>query len=131
MDKEQDEIASGEQGHAAACGPSPGPGCSAFDPGRLLHKQITGADNLWEELDAEEREIWSRDEAELFADMTSILRERFANEMLLRGYATGHGDTLEELHRELFDQLDNSLTGQLEKENPSFQGTPHETTKGN
>ena len=30
MDKEQDKIASGEQGHAATCGMSPGPGCSAF-----------------------------------------------------------------------------------------------------
>ena len=29
MDKEQDKIASGEQGHAATCGMSPGPGCSA------------------------------------------------------------------------------------------------------
>ena len=31
MDKEQDKIASGEQSQAAACGPSPGPGCSKSD----------------------------------------------------------------------------------------------------
>lgn len=31
MEKEQDNIASGEHGHAAACGPSPGPGCSVFE----------------------------------------------------------------------------------------------------
>lgn len=29
MDKDQDKIASGKQGQPAACGPSPGPGCSA------------------------------------------------------------------------------------------------------
>jgi len=116
MDKKQDKIASGEQGHAAACGPSPGPGCSAFDPGRLLHKQITGADNLWEELDAEEREIWSRDEAELFADMTSILRERFAKEMLAHGFSTGHGDTVEDLLHELWDQIEQNPTGQSRPE---------------
>ena len=31
MDKCQDKIASGNDSHAAACGPSPGPGCSAKD----------------------------------------------------------------------------------------------------
>ena len=30
MDNEQDKIASGEQGQPAACGPSPGPGCSTL-----------------------------------------------------------------------------------------------------
>ena len=30
MDKDQEKIASGERCDAAACGPSPGPGCSAF-----------------------------------------------------------------------------------------------------
>jgi len=33
MDKKQDKIASGEQGHAEACGPSSGPGCSARPEG--------------------------------------------------------------------------------------------------
>lgn len=37
MDKEQDEIASGKQGHTAACGPSPGPGCSAVSVTVLDH----------------------------------------------------------------------------------------------
>ena len=36
MDKDQDRIASGEQCQAAACGPSPGPGCSSQFNGQLF-----------------------------------------------------------------------------------------------
>lgn len=34
------------------------------------------------------------------------LRERFATEMVKRGLATGHGDTLADLHREMWWQFD-------------------------
>lgn len=39
-------------------------------------------------------------------DQSAVSREQFAAEMIKRGLATGHGDTLDDLHRELWWQWD-------------------------
>lgn len=106
MNKDQNEIASGKPGEAQAVGRSGRADCSASEPGRLLHKHITGADNLWCELDLEEKEIWATDEMNLFNEMTTNIRESFAKEMLAHGFSTGHGDTVEDLLHELWDQIE-------------------------
>ena len=91
-----------ENDSTAKDGGSSGP---ALGPGQLLHKHCVGVDYLWRELDAEVKAIWSTAEADLLNELTANLRESFAKEMLAHGFSTGHGDTVEDLHRELWDQI--------------------------
>lgn len=91
---------------------SPARRCSAFEPGQLLHKHCVGVDYLWHELDAEVKAMWSTAEANLFNEMTTTMRNRFAKEMLAHGFSTGHGDTVEDLLHELWDQIEQNPTGQ-------------------
>ena len=87
-------------------------GPAGFEPGQLLHKHCVGVDYLWHELDAEVKAMWSTAEANLFNEMTTTMRNRFAKEMLAHGFSTGHGDTVEDLLHELWDQIE---------QNPNFQ----------
>lgn len=81
-------------------------GPAGFEPGQLLHKRCVGVDYLWHELDAEVKAIWSTAEANLLNELTTTMRNRFAKEMLAHGFSTGHGDTVEDLLHELWDQIE-------------------------
>lgn len=92
-----------ENDSTAKDGGSSGP---ALEPGQLLHKHCVGVDYLWCELDAEVKAMWSTAEANLFNEMTTTMRNRFAKEMLAHGFSTGHGNTVEDLLHELWDQIE-------------------------
>lgn len=57
--------------------------------------------------------MWSTAEANLFNEMTTTMRNRFAKEMLAHGFSTGHGDTVEDLLHELWDQIEQNATAHV------------------
>ena len=53
-----------------------------FAPGRILHAEITGCDDLWQEMDASQREQWIEEERNIVDRVFRLVNEMAEANML-------------------------------------------------